>query len=191
MRHLLALRLCVLALGSARAQEEYDRARNPDAAWRDGIAPVTSPARIGPSRHIPEFLPEDTLDRLDEIVNHVRFADHVFDAWDFGGRFPYGKALAVLFSVPPGTGKTMAAGIIAQEGGLDLCRVDLSQVVAKWIGETEQTLSRFVPALAVRAVAPGGRSRKCRSKRPRIRWGRVSGSPPERSASRPWGVGAM
>jgi SpoVK/Ycf46/Vps4 family AAA+-type ATPase len=73
----------------------------------------------------------------------LRYSDRVFDEWGFAGRFPYGKGLLCLFSGPPGTGKTMAAGVIAREIGVDLFQVDLSAVVSKWIGETEKTLARI------------------------------------------------
>ena len=88
-------------------------------------------------------LPDDTLERLEDIIIHLRYSERVFDDWGFAGRFPYGKGLLCLFSGPPGTGKTMAAGVIAREIGLDLFRVDLSAVVSKWIGETEKTLARI------------------------------------------------
>ncbi|MCB0099284.1 MAG: ATP-binding protein, partial [Caldilineaceae bacterium] len=52
------------------------------------------------------------------------------------------RGIAALFSGPSGTGKTMAAAIVARELGLDLYRVDLSQIVSKYIGETEKNLSR-------------------------------------------------
>jgi len=52
----------------------------------------------------------------------------------------------VLFSGPPGTGKTMAAGIIARELDLELFQVDLSQIVSKWVGETEKQLSQVFDA---------------------------------------------
>jgi hypothetical protein len=88
-------------------------------------------------------LPNDTLERLEDIIVHMRYSDRVFDEWGFAGRFPYGKGLLCLFSGPPGTGKTMAAGVIAREIGVDLFQVDLSAVVSKWIGETEKTLARI------------------------------------------------
>ncbi len=91
-------------------------------------------------------LPDETLDQLERVVVNLRYADQVFDQWGFGGRFPYGKGLSVLFAGPPGTGKTMAAGIIARDLGVDLFQGDLSQIVSKWIGETEKTLARIFDA---------------------------------------------
>ena len=57
-----------------------------------------------------------------------------------GKQTPYGKGIGVLMYGPPGTGKTMAAQVMANELGMELCRVDLSQVISKYIGETEKNL---------------------------------------------------
>jgi SpoVK/Ycf46/Vps4 family AAA+-type ATPase len=67
----------------------------------------------------------------------------VHDAWDFKRRLALGSGLNVLFSGSPGTGKTMAASVIANDLGLDLYKVDLSQVVSKYIGETEKNLRQI------------------------------------------------
>jgi SpoVK/Ycf46/Vps4 family AAA+-type ATPase len=58
----------------------------------------------------------------------------------FGAKLSTGKGVNALFAGPSGTGKTMAAGILANELGLDLYKIDLSQVVSKYIGETEKNL---------------------------------------------------
>jgi len=62
----------------------------------------------------------------------------VYGEWGFGRKLSLGKGLVVLFTGPPGTGKTMAAEVIAGELGLDLYRIDLSQVVSKYIGDTRK-----------------------------------------------------
>jgi adenylate kinase family enzyme len=67
--------------------------------------------------------------------------------------FPQGRGLVTLFCGPPGTGKTMAAQVIAAELGLDLYRVDLSAVVSKWVGETAQHLERVLARAADRNLA--------------------------------------
>jgi hypothetical protein len=85
-------------------------------------------------------LREDAADRIHELLSVVRHQDLVMNAWGFGRRVDYGRALSALFSGPPGTGKTMIAGLIAKELGLELFRVDLSRVVSKWVGETEKNL---------------------------------------------------
>jgi hypothetical protein len=88
-------------------------------------------------------LPEDRLDQLREIVNCVRYRARVYEDWGFGDKLSLGKGLNVLFAGPSGTGKTMAAEILASELGLDLYKIDLSTVVSKYIGETEKNLSRI------------------------------------------------
>jgi ATPase family associated with various cellular activities (AAA) len=86
-------------------------------------------------------LREDTADRIHELLSVVKHQDLVMNEWGFGRRVNYGRALSALFSGPPGTGKTMIAGLIAKELGLELFRVDLSRVVSKWVGETEKNLA--------------------------------------------------
>jgi SpoVK/Ycf46/Vps4 family AAA+-type ATPase len=88
-------------------------------------------------------LPADRLQQLREICNHVKYRDRVYGEWGFDGKLSNGKGLTALFAGPSGTGKTMAAGIIAAELGLDLYKIDLSAVVSKYIGETEKNLSRI------------------------------------------------
>src|SRR5947209_4174339 len=86
-------------------------------------------------------LPADRIDRLSDICNHVRYRKQVYEEWGFDRKLAYGKGLTVLFAGPSGTGKTMAAQIIASELGLDLYKIDLSNVVSKYIGETEKNLA--------------------------------------------------
>jgi SpoVK/Ycf46/Vps4 family AAA+-type ATPase len=73
----------------------------------------------------------------------------VYDDWGFGARHGHASGVTVLFSGPPGTGKTMAAGVIARRLGLDLYRIDLSSVVSKYVGETEQNLDRIFAAAEI------------------------------------------
>lgn len=89
------------------------------------------------------ILPDKVLSALMEILTFARYRRKVFDEWGFGAKLPYGKANSCLFTGPPGTGKTMAAGVIARDLGMDLFRVDLSQVMSKWVGETEKNLARI------------------------------------------------
>lgn len=88
-------------------------------------------------------LPPDRLAQLREICDHVKYRERVYEEWGFNGKLALGKGLSVLFAGPSGTGKTMAADIIAGELGLDLYKIDLSTVVSKYIGETEKNLSRI------------------------------------------------
>ena len=91
-------------------------------------------------------LPPDQLTQLREICDHAEHRHVVFGGWGFGRQMSLGKGLNALFSGPPGTGKTMAAEVIANELGLDLYKIDLSQVVSKYIGETEKNLDRVFAA---------------------------------------------
>lgn len=87
-------------------------------------------------------LPDDTLEQLKEITRQFRFREKVYGEWRFERKLDRGRGTCVLFSGPSGTGKTMAAGILANDLGLDLYRIDLSGVVSKYIGETEKNLRR-------------------------------------------------
>ncbi len=91
-------------------------------------------------------LPPDPLAQLREICNQAKYRHLVYDEWGFDRKLSIGKGLNVLFSGPPGTGKTMAAEVIANELQLDLYKIDLSQVVSKYIGETEKNLDRIFTA---------------------------------------------
>jgi len=88
-------------------------------------------------------LPQDKLERLHELCAQLHHRHQVFDEWGFGACLSHGKGLSALFTGPPGTGKTMAAEVIARDLGLDLYKVDLSAVVSKYIGETEKNLARI------------------------------------------------
>ncbi|NUO63622.1 MAG: ATP-binding protein, partial [Gemmatimonadaceae bacterium] len=88
-------------------------------------------------------VPERIARELDLAVAWVRHQRKVLDDWAFGDRLGVGRGLTALFSGPPGTGKTMASQVLARELGLDLFRVDLSQTVSKYIGETEKNIGRI------------------------------------------------
>jgi AAA+ superfamily predicted ATPase len=93
-------------------------------------------------------LPDEQAAQLREFCEQARWRHHVLGAWGFG-RMPVGtRGLNGLFAGPPGTGKTMAASVIASDLGLDLYRIDLAQVVSKYIGETQQNLDRIFRAAA-------------------------------------------
>ena len=67
----------------------------------------------------------------------------VYHDWGFDDKLSLGKGLNIMFSGASGTGKTMAAEVIASELELDLYKIDLSMVVSKYIGETEKNLNRI------------------------------------------------
>jgi SpoVK/Ycf46/Vps4 family AAA+-type ATPase len=89
------------------------------------------------------ILPDDQLAQLGEICEQARHRLKVYGEWGFGRKLSRGRGLNALFSGPPGTGKTMAAEVIAKALQLDIYQIDLSQVVSKYIGETEKNLHRI------------------------------------------------
>lgn len=92
------------------------------------------------------ILPDETATQLHEICRRVACRYLVLYEWGFDAKLSLGKGTNALFSGPSGTGKTMAAEIIAGELGLDLYKIDLSGVVSKYIGETEKNLGRIFSA---------------------------------------------
>lgn len=86
-------------------------------------------------------LPNGSKETLREVCNHVKFKSLVLDEWCFKSHLTYGTGLAVLLAGPPGTGKTFSARILAKELDLELYKVDLSQMISKYIGETEKNIS--------------------------------------------------
>jgi SpoVK/Ycf46/Vps4 family AAA+-type ATPase len=91
-------------------------------------------------------LPSDTLDDVRALIGRVRHAHVVLERWGFRRCLPRGSGVAALFSGPPGTGKTMVAGLLARELDLELYQIDLSRIVSKWVGETEKQLARVFDA---------------------------------------------
>ena len=87
-------------------------------------------------------LPQPQANRLRSIAAYLRHRDLVLGEWGYGHSAP-GQGIKVLFAGDPGTGKTMAAQVIAADLGLDVFRVDLATVVSKYIGETERNLERI------------------------------------------------
>ncbi len=91
-------------------------------------------------------LPAQHKNTLCEMVAHVRHRAKVYLEWGFAGQGRRGLGISALFAGASGTGKTMAAEVIAKELRLDLYRIDLSTVVSKYIGETEKNLRRIFDA---------------------------------------------
>jgi hypothetical protein len=103
--------------------------------------------RIGPCAVWDDLvLPDSQTRTLREIVLHVRNRARVHEAWGFAAKSARGLGISALFAGPSGTGKTMAAEVLANELQLDLYRIDLSAVVSKYIGETEKNLRRVFDA---------------------------------------------
>ena len=130
-------------------EDELDAAQ---LAWRAGL----DEARIGMDelgrRIEPQagwgdlVLHERQTSVLREIVAHVRQRATVHQEWGFGATLRRGLGVTAMFAGGSGTGKTLAAEVMAKELGLDLFVIDLSQVVSKYIGETEKNLRRVFDA---------------------------------------------
>ncbi len=91
-------------------------------------------------------LPPETRDDIEALIGRVQNSHFVLDDWGFRQKLARGAGVAALFSGPPGTGKTMVAGLIAQRLQLELYQVDLSRIVSKWVGETEKQLAKLFDA---------------------------------------------
>ncbi|MEU1668408.1 AAA family ATPase [Streptomyces sparsogenes] len=99
------------------------------------------------------ILPDDRIAHLREICGQARHRHRVHDSWAFGERLSHGTGTSALFTGPPGTGKTMAAEVLAHDLDVDLYKVDLSGIVSKYVGETEKNLARvFSEAQAADAI---------------------------------------
>lgn len=97
--------------------------------------------------------PEEAVAGLARMILYVHKSSLVFGTWGFGRRWSRGAGLSALFHGPPGTGKTMAASLVARELEMDLFRIDLSKITSMWIGETEKHISEvFEQASLSRAI---------------------------------------
>jgi len=91
-------------------------------------------------------LPEDVIDSLLEITARLRYRKTVFETWGFDRSITTSRGITALFQGGPGTGKTMVAGVLARDLGLELYRIDVSRITSKWIGETEKNLASLFDA---------------------------------------------
>jgi len=91
-------------------------------------------------------LPEEQTAAVVELLARIRERRRVYEDWGFAGKLGKGLGVSALFSGPPGTGKTMCAGLIARDLGTEIYQVDLSKLASKWIGETEKNLAALFDA---------------------------------------------
>jgi hypothetical protein len=89
---------------------------------------------------------DEMRDSVRELVGRMRYQRTVFEEWGFDRRISTARGLTALFYGPPGTGKTLVAGLIGRELGLDVWRIDLAQIMSKWVGETEKNLAEVFEA---------------------------------------------
>jgi hypothetical protein len=91
-------------------------------------------------------LPPDIQESVLELIARIKHRRTVYDTWGYDRLLTTARGVTALFSGGPGTGKTLVASAIANELGMDLYRVDLSRIMSKWIGETEQNLAKLFDA---------------------------------------------
>jgi hypothetical protein len=92
------------------------------------------------------ILPDEQTLAVVELLARIRQRHRVYEQWGFADKIGRGLGIAALFSGPPGTGKTMCAGLIAKDLGTELYQVDVGKLVSKWIGETEKNLGALFDA---------------------------------------------
>ncbi len=139
---------CSEALGDPSASENHLG----DALW-DACRKQSRPQleqmaeRIEPKASWDDLvLPAMQKETLQSIAIHVRLRHQVYESWGFAAKSARGLGISALFAGASGTGKTLAAEVLANDLRLDLFRIDLSQVVNKYIGETEKNLKRVFDA---------------------------------------------
>jgi hypothetical protein len=115
------------------------------ASVRNGLDDLAQ--RVEPAAHWDDLvLPGPQKATLRQIAVHVKHRFAVYDGWGFAGKGARGLGISALFAGESGTGKTMAAEVLANELHLDLYRIDLAAAVSKYIGETEKNLKRVFEA---------------------------------------------
>ena len=149
---LLAAQFAVDTASIARiakdADDPWERCRQEAVPRLEGLA-----QRVVPQASWPDLvLPADRLALLQTIAHQVRDRWRVYHEWGLADRASRGLGITVLFTGPSGTGKTLAAEVLAHDLDLDLYKADLSGIVSKYIGETEKNLRRLFDA----AEAGGG-----------------------------------
>jgi hypothetical protein len=135
----------IVAAAQAAAAERLAEAGPPDAAALDAAVAAQLHQRIARlGKRLPTpydvgdlIVDDDTLSTLQEIVSAARERRRIRQQFKLRGA----QGLSVLFSGLPGVGKTMSGTVLAKQLGLDIYEIDLSQVVSKWLGETEKNLS--------------------------------------------------
>jgi ATPase family associated with various cellular activities (AAA) len=124
--------------GNAQSDELWDLCRAVARPSLENLAQRLSPA----ARWEDLVLPELELQTLRHLAAQVRHRLRVYETWGFAAKSRRGLGVSALFTGESGTGKTLAAEVLANELSLDLYRIDLSAVVSKYIGETEKNLKK-------------------------------------------------
>lgn len=126
-------RLCGRSIGAAELLRESE-----------SVFPEGSVQRLSSGKRMEDLvLPAPQKRQLCDICAFARARETVYTQWGFDQKIPYGRGITALFYGASGTGKTLAATVIANELGLELCRVDLSRLISKYIGETQKNIGKI------------------------------------------------
>ena len=145
------------AVAIALARARFRQHAKSDAVGADDLIAAArsliQPRLPGVARKLPIVhewndlvLPPDTIAQLRELTERAEQRERVLESWGFARKLSTGRGVTALFTGAPGTGKTMAAQLIAGQLALDLYRIDLAGVVSKYIGETEKNLDALCSA---------------------------------------------
>jgi len=142
-----------IARAVAEARRRIDRTRDDATATVDAVIRQRVAARLGQdATRVTRLatwgqvsLPSELIESLRELIGRARHGRTVFDDWGYDRRTA-ARGLTALFHGPSGTGKALVAGLIARELGLELYRVDLATLLAKWGGEAAKHLGELFEA---------------------------------------------
>ena len=144
---------CAQARARTKARSSISEEVLSPAEWFAAARAQCEPDLASLARKVPSkqtwsdlVLPTGTIEQLQEFCARVARSEQVLGAWGFGRKLTQGKGASALFAGPSGTGKSLAAEIMANELHLDLYRIDLANVVSKYIGEAEKSLDRIFTA---------------------------------------------
>jgi adenylate kinase family enzyme len=143
----------VVATSDDDATPTFDQVQQACRAF--GGTPVSSLARrIEPKHRFSDLvLPSAQLEQLAAICSQAKHSSIVYGSWRFDRKLSLGRGLNAMFTGQPGTGKTMAAEVLAAELGVEILKIDLSQIISKYIGETEKNLRQlFDQAASANAI---------------------------------------
>lgn len=123
-------------------QEPLTEADMYKCAYSQSISKISDKAVLIKSKHTWDelILADNEKNMIRDACDQIKYKHIVFDKWGMNSRVVYGRGLSMLFAGPPGTGKTMAAQVAANELNLEVYKIDLSKIVSKYIGETEKNL---------------------------------------------------
>jgi hypothetical protein len=140
------------SIAQSEGQPTGDETSLPDRLWdacRASVRPRldTLAQRLDPKATWDDLvLPDEETNMLHQVSDQVMQRNQVYEIWGFAHKMNRGLGINALFAGESGTGKTMAAEVIANALRLNLYRIDLSAVVSKYIGETEKNLRRLFDA---------------------------------------------